>query len=343
MREEENNKSSQNSKVISIFKKRWVFPAIYIASAAIILIAVLWYQNGSTDNAIDSDKYGLDSSENQKNFDDLAVEVNRSMENVTMPLTAKDREAAVIQKKFYDDNASEKEQEAALVVYENQYHPNTGVDITVKDSDGFDVVAALSGTVTKVEEDALLGNVIEIEHENGIVTQYQSIKDFQVKVGQDVEQGRVIATAGKSMINEEAGVHVHFEIRKDGMPLNPEDFFDKPMSALDEATDETPVDEKNAAGNHEMTEEEAESGEESADDKNNIKEEGTSENKEETNSDKETSSSKQENPANDNSDKADDKKAAEKETSTEKTDEKNQKETSSDNDSKEKQTQNKDA
>jgi stage II sporulation protein Q len=351
MREEENNKSSQDSKVKSIFKKRWVFPAIYIASAAIILIAVLWFQNSSTDNAIDSDKYGMNSVDKQKNFDDLAVEVNRSMENVTMPLTAKDREAAVIQKKFYDDKSSEKEQEAALVVYENQYHPNTGVDITVKDSEGFDVVAALSGTVTKVDEDALLGNVIEIEHENGIVTQYQSVKDFQVKVGEDVEQGQAIATAGKSMINEEAGVHVHFEIRKDGMPVNPEDFFDKPMSALEETTDETSVNEEKATGNHEMIEEEAEGEKEPAadkpaDDRNGKTEDGTSEKKEETPSkseDKPTSSDKQENPANDKSGTADDKQAAEKEAPTDKTDEKDQKDTPSEKDAKEEQTQNKDA
>lgn len=315
MREEENNKSSQEPKLKSIFKKRWVFPAIYIVSAAIILIAVLWFQNSSTDNAIDSDKYGLNSNDKPQNFDDLAVEVNRAMENVTMPLTAKDREAAVIQKKFYDDNSSEEEQEAALVVYENQYHPNTGVDITVKDSDGFDVVASLSGTVTKVEEDALLGNVIEIEHDNGIVTRYQSVKDFKVKVGDDVEQGRKIATAGKSMINEEAGVHVHFEIRKDGMPLNPEDFFDKPLSALDVATDETPANEENAAGNHEMTEEEAETGEKPAANEK----EGTAEKKE----DKPTSSDKEES--------ADDKSAAEKETPSDKSD------------AKEEKTQNKDA
>ena len=343
MREEENNKSSQDSKVKSIFKKRWVFPAIYIASAAIILIAVLWFQNSSTDNAIDSDKYGMNGSENQKNFDDLAVEVNRAMENVTMPLTAKDREAAVIQKKFYDDQSSEKEQEAALVVYENQYHPNTGVDITVKDSEGFKVVAALSGTVTKVSEDALLGNVIEIEHENGIVTQYQSVKDFQVKVGDDVEQGRIIATSGKSMINEEAGVHVHFEIRKDGIPLNPEDFFDRPISALEETTDEAPVNEENATGNHGMTEEEAETGEEPAadkpaDDSKGKTEEGTSEKKEETPSDKEDKPT-----SSDKSDTSDDKKEDEKETSSDKTDEKDQKDTPSENDSKEEQTQNKDA
>ena len=42
----------------------------------------------------------------------------------------------MIQTKFYDDQAKAEDQEAALVVYQNQYHPNTGIDITVNDSEG---------------------------------------------------------------------------------------------------------------------------------------------------------------------------------------------------------------
>ena len=80
-------------------------------------------------------------------------------------------------------------------------------------------MASLSGNVTKVQEDALLGNVIEVEHEDGVVTRYQSVTDIQVAVGDEVIQGDVLATASKSQINEEAGTHVHFEIRKDNVAL----------------------------------------------------------------------------------------------------------------------------
>ena len=71
----------------------------------------------------------------------------------------------------------------------------------------------------------LLGNVIEIEHDKGIVTQYQSVKDVKVKVGEQVKQGQAIAMAGQSLFNEEAGTHVHFEIRKDGVAVNPTKLF----------------------------------------------------------------------------------------------------------------------
>ena len=231
MREEENKRSSQGSSVQRFFKKRWVFPAIYIASAAIILTAVLWYQ--SSDSA--TDKYGYESSDlTGKKNDTPALEVNSSLENLKMPV--KDPMSAVVKMEFYDFNASEEKQEAALVFYNNTYVPHTGVDFTSKDGETFDVVAALSGTVTRVEEDATLGNVIEIEHDKGIVTQYQSVKDVKVKVGDKVKQGQVLAMAGQSLFDEESGTHVHFEIRKDGVAVNPTNYFEKSLNTLQEDT-----------------------------------------------------------------------------------------------------------
>ncbi len=93
----------------------------------------------------------------------------------------------------------------------------------------------MSGTVTKVQEDSLLGNTIEIEHSKGIVTRYQSVKDFEVAVGDVVDQGQAIAKAGKSLFNEDAGVHVHFEIRKDNVAVNPINYFNKSLATLQEA------------------------------------------------------------------------------------------------------------
>ncbi|MBU8881080.1 M23 family metallopeptidase [Bacillus sp. FJAT-29790] len=231
MREEEKKRSSQDSSFKRFFKKRWAFPAIYIASAAIILTAVLWYQNSNS--ATDPGNYDYNATDVPgKKFNEPSIEVNRAMENFKMPV--KDADSVVIQRQFYDMNGKPEEQEAALVVYNNQYHPNTGIDYAMKDGETFDIVAALSGTVTKVANDALLGNVIEIEHDKGIVTQYQSVTEISVEVGSEVKQGQVIAKAGESMIDEEAGVHVHFEIRKDNVAVNPLDYIQKPLSSLQE-------------------------------------------------------------------------------------------------------------
>jgi stage II sporulation protein Q len=231
MREEENKRSSQGSSVKRFFKKRWVFPAIYIASAAIILTGVLWFQG--SDNA--TDKYDYESSDlTGKKNDTPAVEVNTALENLKMPV--KNPMDAVVKMEFYDFNATDEKQEAALVFYNNQYVPHTGIDFTSKDGETFDVVSALSGTVTRVDEDATLGNVIEIKHDSDIVTQYQSVKDVKVEVGDKVKQGQVLAMAGQSLFDEESGTHVHFEIRKDGVAINPTNYFNKSVSELIEET-----------------------------------------------------------------------------------------------------------
>ncbi|MFC0416527.1 peptidoglycan DD-metalloendopeptidase family protein [Cytobacillus solani] len=265
MREEEKKRSSQNSSFKRFFKKRWAFPAIYIVSAAIILSAVLWYQNSnSAKNQDDFDYNATDVP--GKNINEPAVEVNRQMENFMMPV--KEADSPVIQRHFYDMNGKAEEQEAALVFYNNSYHQNTGVDIGIESGETFDVIAALSGTVTKVAEDVLLGNVIEIEHDNGIVTQYQSVTEMNVEVGDQVKQGQVLAKAGESMFDEEAGVHVHFEIRKDGVPVNPHNYFQKPLSSLQE---DTSSDKANAA-DEEKAEEDKASDEQSTEDGKSLEE-----------------------------------------------------------------------
>lgn len=249
MREEENKRTSPNSKVKRFFKKRWAFPAVYIASAAIILTGVLWYQNSVSD----SDKFNYDASDvPSKQFDEPALPVTNELENFAWPVS--DPDSVITQKEFYDNSLSQEKQVDALVFYDNMYQPNTGVDLKMEDDSEFEVVASLSGKVTKVTEDSVLGNTIEIEHEDGIKTLYQSVKDFQVEAGDQVKKGQTLATSGQSLFNKEAGVHVHFEIRKNDVAVNPIDYFDKSLSALlnDETIGTTETSEEN-----EVTEEEA--------------------------------------------------------------------------------------
>ncbi|SNS80674.1 stage II sporulation protein Q [Bacillus sp. OK838] len=229
MREEE---KKPTSTIRRILKQRWALSAIYIASAAIILAAAFLLQNSFNDSAKDGKE---ESAETGKNYDQPSVEVNSNLETIKMPVA--DADKTVIKKQFYDVNADEKAQEEALVFYNNRYEQNKGIDIAMKDGKSFDVKASLSGNISKVQDDALLGNLVEVQHEDGVVTRYQSVKDIKVAVGDKVKQGQAIATAGKSQINEEAGVHVHFEIRKDNIALNPLDFVDKQASAIQSATE----------------------------------------------------------------------------------------------------------
>ncbi|WP_249599463.1 M23 family metallopeptidase [Peribacillus frigoritolerans] len=286
MREEE---KKPTSTIRRILKQRWALSAIYIASAAIILAAAFLLQNSFDDSAKDGKE---ESAETGKNYGEPSVEVNSNLETIKMPVA--DADKSVIKKQFYDVNADEKAQEEALVFYNNRYEQNKGIDIAMEDGKSFDVKASLSGNVTKVQDDALLGNLVEVEHEDGVVTRYQSVKDIKVAVGDKVKQGQAIATAGKSQINEEAGVHVHFEIRKDNIALNPLDFVDKQASAIQSATEA------------EAEKEETPAVEGSEDDKETPAVEGSEAEKEETPAVEGSEADKEETPAVDETDESTD-------------------------------------
>ncbi len=128
-----------------------------------------------------------------------------------------------IGKSYYDYKAEAKDQEDAIVYYENTYIQNTGVDYISKEV--FDVNAIADGTVISVTEDDIVGTTVKIEHQNNIISVYQSLKDVKVKEKDTVTQGEIFATSGTNNINSDLGNHLHFELYKENILVNPEDFF----------------------------------------------------------------------------------------------------------------------
>ena len=135
-----------------------------------------------------------------------------------------------IVKDYYDYKDDSSVQEKSLIYYEGTYMPSSGVAYSKGDS--FDVVAVLSGTVKEVKEDNLLGNVITIEHDNGIISVYQSVSDFLVKEGNSVTQGQIIAKSSTSNISTDLDNHLYFELIKDGVCLDPENYYNKSINEL---------------------------------------------------------------------------------------------------------------
>ncbi|MBP1971687.1 stage II sporulation protein Q [Virgibacillus natechei] len=253
----EENKGASN-KWSRIFRKKWFFPAVYLTVAALLLSVVVWYQN--LDNQMPD---AMDEQEEQESEDYVptlddedAEPVVDQQENIEMPVV--DQDQAEIVTKFYDYNAEQEDQENALVLYNNRFYQSTGLDIASADAETFDVVASLSGTVTEVKEDPLLGNVVSMSHDNDVMTYYASLGEVEVQAGADVEQGDLIGTAGNNLFGQDNGTHVHFELRKDGNEVNPESFFNQPVASLDSVTEE----ESEASEESEATEEESEATEE---------------------------------------------------------------------------------
>ncbi|SHI19305.1 Murein DD-endopeptidase MepM and murein hydrolase activator NlpD, contain LysM domain [Sporobacter termitidis DSM 10068] len=92
-----------------------------------------------------------------------------------------------------------------------------GIDIG--GSYGESIVAADGGEVTKAGWYSGYGLLVQIKHDNGDVTYYGHCSEIIVKEGDRVYRGQVIAHMGAT--GEANGVHCHFEIRKDGIPVNP--------------------------------------------------------------------------------------------------------------------------
>ncbi len=66
------------------------------------------------------------------------------------------------------------------------------------------------------------GNVIEIDHGNGLVSLYGHNKDLYVKVGDHVKRGQTISSMGNTgLVHGATGIHVHFEVRMNGDKKNP--------------------------------------------------------------------------------------------------------------------------
>lgn len=118
---------------------------------------------------------------------------------------------------YYDYKGDKETQEKSIVQFENTYLQNTG--ITYSADNDFKVISIMDGTVTKVYESELLGNIIEITKDN-IVSVYQMVKDIKVKVGDNVTSGFEIATSGVSKLFPK-GSNLHFEIIKDGKIQDP--------------------------------------------------------------------------------------------------------------------------
>jgi murein DD-endopeptidase MepM/ murein hydrolase activator NlpD len=96
-----------------------------------------------------------------------------------------------------------------------------GMDIVARP--GMPVAASASGTVVKSGFEALLGNVVVVDHGSGYRSVYAHLSGRSVAEGAFVAKGDTVGTVGNT--GRTTGPHLHYEVRVNGLPVNPARFL----------------------------------------------------------------------------------------------------------------------
>jgi murein DD-endopeptidase MepM/ murein hydrolase activator NlpD len=107
------------------------------------------------------------------------------------------------------------------------WRTHNGIDIAA--ASGTTVLAACNGQVLAVEEDALMGTTVVLEHDGGYQTTYANLQvSPPVTAGDFVSAGQIIGAVGATAAAESAQEsHLHFAVTKDGESIDPHTFLDE--------------------------------------------------------------------------------------------------------------------
>ncbi len=104
-----------------------------------------------------------------------------------------------------------------------EFHPGLDIDGNKGDT----VIAPAKGVVVKAGWQGGYGNLIEIDHGNGLTTRYGHLSKIGVQIGDTVERGQLIGLVGST--GRSTGPHLHYEIRFADRAINPRRFLPAEM------------------------------------------------------------------------------------------------------------------
>ena len=204
--------------------KPFVFPVLYI-SLIFTLVVGLYFTSR------------VMSKDNEEALEDVNY-VSSVILNDVVPVVSVDTvisdpfvsESVKITRYFYNIEDDIDKQKESVIYYDNTYMPNTGLDYTSEES--FKIVSILDGTIIDIKEDELLGKIVEIRHNNELVSSYAGLSEISVQKGETVTQGMKIGMSGTNKLNESLGNHLHFELYHNGSVVNPEEYYEKLVGEL---------------------------------------------------------------------------------------------------------------
>jgi murein DD-endopeptidase MepM/ murein hydrolase activator NlpD len=98
---------------------------------------------------------------------------------------------------------------------------HTGIDF--RGTIGEPIHATAAGTVTSAGWSGGYGNMVEVDHGNGLATRYGHMSEIDVRVGQSIRIGQVLGRIGST--GRSTGPHLHYETRVDGEAVDPHKFL----------------------------------------------------------------------------------------------------------------------
>ena len=171
---------------------------------------------------------------------DLSLgDLNRQVDLLTKQVDDRTEKLAILDALMIVDSAKKKLLPSALPVEGGLFSSNFGWRIdpfsgTRAFHEGMDFMAksgtpahaAAGGVVISSEFHPQYGNMVEIDHGNGLVTRYAHLSKRDVKIGDVVLSRGKIGAVGNT--GQSTGPHLHFEVRQNGTPLNPVRFLRLP-------------------------------------------------------------------------------------------------------------------
>ncbi len=104
---------------------------------------------------------------------------------------------------------------------------HTGVDISA--SMGTPVKVTGDGVVAHAEWGGSYGKLVVVDHGQGVQTYYAHLSRFSVVAGQSIRRGEIVGYSGAT--GRVTSPHLHYEVRKGGVPVNPRPYMDRPILA----------------------------------------------------------------------------------------------------------------
>lgn len=200
-----------------------LLPTFYIGIIAVMVLCSTLVVSGVKTYLINRQemKFTIDNV-----FDEDTTPVVKTETNIIVKPYISD--SVKVGRYFYDFESDEKKQENSLILYEDTYMQNNGVDYV--DNKNFDVVAILDGEIISIEDSEVYGKVVTIKHNDNLKSVYSNVDGVLVTVGYKIHQGEIFAMSAKSKLQSDYESMLHFEVFYKESAIDPENMYTMSVS-----------------------------------------------------------------------------------------------------------------